>query len=137
MVHLAAMAAAGLGAGVGWALLVCGRSAEARERLFGRRRSRPAVCVEAAARTGLVLAGAGLGLWIVHDRLASGLWWRWEARENLALAAFLVFLTYPHLASMSRWNARRASWALVAVFAALVVGWWGWTAFPLAAGIVE
>jgi cytochrome c-type biogenesis protein CcsB len=87
-----------------------------------------------AAVFGLGALTFGLFLGGVWAKYAWGDWWSWDPKENWALATWLAYMIYLHVRLMDGWSGRRAMWALVVSFAAVVFTYLGMSLLPTAEG---
>jgi cytochrome c-type biogenesis protein CcsB len=87
-----------------------------------------------AAVFGLGALTIGLFLGGVWAKYAWGDWWSWDPKENWALATWLAYMIYLHVRLLEGWSGRRAMWALVLSFAAVVFTYLGMNLLPTVEG---
>lgn len=107
------------------------RLGTAREKAAGLSLNRAA---HQAAVFGIAALTLGLVMGAVWGKVAWGDYWSWDAKENWALITWLAYMIYLHLGFMKEWRERRAMWALVAAFAAVVFTYLGMSLLPTASG---
>jgi cytochrome c-type biogenesis protein CcsB len=116
------------------ALVALLRPSRRRSREPGSHETSLEVHAHHAAVFGLGALTVGLFLGGIWAKYAWGDWWSWDPKENWALATWLAYMIYLHLRLMEGWSGRRAMWALVFSFAAVVFTYLGMNLLPTAQG---